>query len=75
MNTLRSRAIVSGILAVVIGLIATVIADLFFPTTNLLWALIAVGFASFFAGSMGYYSGYKREVEIAAYEQQHSVTA
>lgn len=57
------RAVIAGLVAVVFGLIATLIVDLFVPTTNLEWSLIAVGFASFVAGLAGYLSRYSHEQE------------
>mgnify|MGYP000962192148 CR=1 FL=1 len=49
-----SKAILSGTIAVPCGLGFTLLISLIIPTTNLLWALIAVGFASFFAAFGGY---------------------
>jgi predicted membrane-bound spermidine synthase len=53
-------AIIAGIVAVIFAVIATLIVDALLPTSNLTWALIAVGFASFFAGLAGYLSGQDR---------------
>ncbi len=56
-----SRAIVSGIIGLLVGLAATYIINLIIPTTNLGWRLIAVGFATFFSGVFGYLGGAKQQ--------------
>ena len=53
-------AIKSGAIGLVIGLVATYLVSLIFPTTNLRWSLVAVGFASFFGALGGYSAGAKR---------------
>lgn len=58
---LLTGAIISGAYAVGFGLVATVLVSLIFSTTNLTWALIAVGFATFFAGFAGYIVGQRHE--------------
>jgi hypothetical protein len=52
-----SRALLSGIIGVAIGLVITYVVSLIIPTENLTWSLIAVGFASFFAAFAGHLSG------------------
>lgn len=61
MESIFARAVISGLVAVVVGVIATFIVEIFIPTANLDWALIAVGFASFFSGLAGYLSRYSHE--------------
>ena len=57
MSDLRSE-VISGVTSTVIGLAATYGASLAVPTQDLQWALIAVGFASFFSGFFSrYYAG------------------
>jgi len=56
------RAVVSGVIGVISGLVITYVVSLINHTTNLQWSLIAVGFASFFAASAGYLAGAKRKV-------------
>ncbi|MFQ3275242.1 MAG: ABC-type antimicrobial peptide transport system permease subunit [Candidatus Nanohaloarchaea archaeon] len=47
----------SGVVSAVIGVVATYGVSLAMPTSDLTWALTAVGFASFFSGFFGsYYS-------------------
>jgi hypothetical protein len=50
-------AIIAGIIAILFGVGATFIVDQITASDDLSWALIAVGFASFFAGAAGYISG------------------
>lgn len=47
----------AGIIGTVIGAAITYIVSLFIPTEDLIWALIAVSYASFFAGMFGYRNG------------------
>lgn len=47
----------SGIVSTAIGLTATYAVSFAIPTSNLQWALTAVGFASFFSGFFGRYYG------------------
>ncbi len=63
MQTLFTRSLIAGIVALLFGLIATLLVDVVIPTTNLQWALIAVGFASFFGGFAGYYFGFREDRE------------
>ena len=57
MERLIMGAIIAGIIAILFGVGATFIIDLITASGDLNWALIAVGFASFFAGAAGYVSG------------------
>jgi hypothetical protein len=62
------RSIIGGIIALIIGLAATYFVDMVLVTSDdLQWALIAVGFASFFAGFAGFMSGVIRSDEITPY--------
>jgi ABC-type antimicrobial peptide transport system permease subunit len=47
--------VISGFVGSIIGVAATYGVSLAIPTTNLTWALTAVGFASFFSGFFGSY--------------------
>lgn len=51
--------LISGITSTVIGVVAAYGVSLVIPTTDLTWALTAVGFASFFSGFLGCYYGKK----------------
>lgn len=46
---------ISGLVSLVIGLVATYAVSFAVPTSDLQWALYAVGFASFFSGFFGRY--------------------
>ena len=50
-------ALLSGVIAVVIALVITYLVSLVIPTTELTWALIAVGIGSFVSAVAGYLSG------------------
>ncbi len=63
MQTLFTRSVIAGIVAIVFGVVATFLVDIVVPTTNLTWAMIAVGFASFFGGFAGYYFGFREDEE------------
>lgn len=56
-NEMMTRALIAGIVALIVGILVTFIVSFAFPTTNLAWSMIAVGFASFFGGFAGYYFG------------------
>jgi high-affinity Fe2+/Pb2+ permease len=56
-----SRAAVSGVIGVIMGLVITYVVSLINHTTNLQWSLTAVGFASFFAACAGYIAGARRK--------------
>ena len=45
----------SGVINLAISLVLTYGASIVYPTADLQWALIAVGFASFFSGFFGSY--------------------
>ena len=62
-QTSWGRAVVSGVIGVIFGLVITYVVSLINHTTNLQWSLIAVGFASFFAASGGYLAGARRKVQ------------
>ena len=49
--------ITSGTISTIIGLTATYTVSLAIPTNDLIWALTAVAFASFFSGFFGMYYG------------------
>ena len=55
------RAILSAIIGLVIGVIFTALVNLLKPSTDLLWALIAVCFASFFSALAGYIVGSRQK--------------
>jgi uncharacterized membrane protein len=55
--------IIAGIISIVIGVTTTYIVGQFIPTADLMWALIAVTFASFFSGIGGYASGFNHTQE------------
>lgn len=55
------KAFNAGLIAMVFGIIITYGISLVMSTNNLEWALIAVGYASMFAGLAGYLSGVKDE--------------
>ena len=59
-NVPWSRAAISGVIGLLIGLAFTYVVGLIIPTTNLRWSLTAVGFASFFAAISGFIAGSKR---------------
>ncbi|QKQ98485.1 hypothetical protein GKQ38_03080 [Candidatus Nanohaloarchaea archaeon] len=46
---------ISGLISLVISLVATYAASFAVPTQDLIWALYAVGFASFLSGFFGSY--------------------
>ena len=54
-------AVLSGVIGVVIGLVATYVMSLIRPTTNLQWSLIAVGIASFCSAFAGYIRGVREK--------------
>ncbi|MDY6761783.1 MAG: hypothetical protein SVY41_01930 [Candidatus Nanohaloarchaea archaeon] len=49
--------VTSGLISILVAIAVTYAASIVFPTSNLGWALIAVGFASFFSGFFGRYYG------------------
>lgn len=51
------RELLSGVVAVVIALIITYLVSLVIPTTELTWALIAVGIGSFVSAVAGCLTG------------------
>ena len=57
MQRLIIGAFIAGIIAILFGVGATFIINQITASSDLNWALIAVGFASFFAGAAGYVSG------------------
>lgn len=63
MQGLFTRALIAGIVAVIFGVLATFLVDMVAPTANLMWAMTAVGFASFFGGFAGYYFGFREDRE------------
>ena len=50
-------ALLSAVIAVAIALLITYLVSLVIPTTELTWALIAVGIGSFASAVAGYLSG------------------
>jgi hypothetical protein len=56
----HSPAIISGLIGMAIGALVTFIIDIFYPSGNIIWVLIAVGASSFFAGFFGYLGGFKK---------------
>lgn len=64
MDNLLTRSIVSGLISVVVGVAVTALVAQFIATSDLEWALIAVGFASFFSGLGGYIAGHQQEREL-----------
>lgn len=50
----------AGIIGSVIGLIAVYMVNLFIPTTDFRWSLIAVGAATFCAAVGGYMAGLRQ---------------
>lgn len=59
-NQTLMNAAISGLIALIFGLFFTWIASLIWPPLALTWAMIAVAFASFFAGVSGYVAGRER---------------
>jgi len=55
------RAILSAIFGLVIGVIFTALVNLLKPSTDLVWAMIAVCFASFFSALAGYIVGARQK--------------
>ncbi len=53
------KAFNAGLIAMIFGIIITYGISKAVPTNNIEWALIAVGYASMFAGLSGYLSGIK----------------
>jgi FtsH-binding integral membrane protein len=60
MNQALWRGIRAGVIGAVIGLIATYVVNLFIPTTNFRWSLIAVCAATFCAALGGYMAGQRQ---------------
>jgi ABC-type antimicrobial peptide transport system permease subunit len=56
-NEMMTRSLIAGVVTLVVGIVVTFMVNVAFPTTNLVWSMIAVGFASFFSGFAGYYFG------------------
>ncbi len=55
------RSVVAGIIGLIIGVIITFLVSLGIPTENLMWAVLGVGDASFFAGYFGHWRGLMQE--------------
>jgi len=55
------RAILSCIIALVIGVILTALVNLAVPATNLAWTLVPICLAAVFSGFAGYLIGAKQQ--------------
>jgi len=64
MDNLYTRSVIAGLISIVVGIAVAALVAQIIATADLEWALIAVGFASFFSGLGSYIAGQQQEREL-----------